>query len=66
MSENFYLAETLIHEHMAEVRRLAARRQLLGFDTPPPQRRREGLIRRLLQAVSAHSLRRVAEKGASQ
>jgi hypothetical protein len=60
-----YLAESLLQEHMAEVRRREARRLLLGTDRLPRQRY-PGLIRRLVQAVSIPALKRVVERRASQ
>jgi hypothetical protein len=59
-----FLVENLLHEHMAEVRRQAARRALLGPDAPPRQRR-PGLVRRLVQAVSTPALKRRIERRVS-
>ena len=66
MCDNSYLAETLIHEHMAEVRRRAARRLLLGPEGPPRQRRGPGFIRRFVRALSIPWLKRAVERRAFQ
>jgi hypothetical protein len=56
-----FLVEHLLYEHMAQVRRQAARRALLG-PTAPRRGRRRGLMRRLVQAISTPALKRRIER----
>ena len=57
-----FLVEHLLHEHIAQVRRQAARRALLGPAAPQRQRRRPGVVRRLVQAISIPALKRRSER----